>query len=103
MRLHGIQERLRRHAGVDQQGNIADDRREPGGQFGRRQRYVGERARFELEKDRRLRQFVLVLPPRMQLAQPARRRTIEDDSGRAARMQRRVRRRLEPRRARYKE
>ncbi len=91
-------------SGVHQQGDIAHHRRKAGGLRGPGQGRPGEDPGVQFEQHRRLWQFVLLLPARMQLAQPAgvlvTRGALDEHSRRTARMQRRVRRRLQAQPAR---
>src|SRR2546426_12379522 len=93
--LDGVENRLYRGAGVEKQGHIAHHGGVLGGHLraGKRDRLQG--LRLYLEQHRRLWQLVLLLPLRVQLADPSRRLAIDQDARRTARGESGVRCRLE--------
>src|SRR5207302_2923000 len=93
--LDGIENRLNRGVGVEKQGHIAHH----GGVLGRHLR-TGKRDRLQglrlhLEEHWRLWQLVLLLPLRVQLADPSRRRATDKNARRTAGVKSRMRCRLE--------
>jgi len=76
-----VQKSLGRNPGVYQNGDIPDHRGKPGGMGCPWQRHLGKARRIDLEKDRRLGQFVLVLPAGVKLSQPAHRCAVEEHAG----------------------
>src|SRR2546430_1898815 len=93
--LDGVENRLNRGVGVEKQGHIAHH----GGVLGRPLR-TGKRDRLQelrlhLEEHWRVWQLVLLLPLRVQLADPSRRLATDENTRRTARVKSRVRCRLE--------
>src|SRR5882762_8724992 len=98
--LDGVENGLYGGVGVEKQGHIPHH----GGVLGRRLR-AGKRdrlhgLRLHLEEHGRLWQRVLLLPLRVQLADPSRRLAIDKNARRTARVKSRMRCRLEPHRER---
>src|SRR5258708_23437666 len=69
--LNGVQNGLNRGIRREQKRQVPDYRRVAGGGFKSGHGDRLQRLRVELEENRRLRQLVLALPARVQLAQPA--------------------------------
>src|SRR6267378_3360505 len=98
--LDGVENRLCRGVGVEKQGHIPHH----GGVLGRHLR-AGKRDRLQglrlhLEEHWRLWQLVLLLPLRVQLADPSRRRATDKNARRTAGVKSRMRCRLETHRER---